>query len=157
MRVLCLDVGDRRIGVAVSDPTGFLATGLGVIKRNGSPEDTARAIQEVLDYQTNYEAGLIVAGLPKNMDGTIGFQARKVLDFLEELKKHWNGEIITWDERLTTVSAHQVMAQKKTKINQRKQQVDKIAACFILQGYLDSIEFKKRIEQEKDDQSRGLK
>lgn len=149
MRVLCLDVGDRRIGVAVSDPTGFLATGIGVIKRNGSPEETGLAIQQVMDYQAHYKAKLIVAGLPKNMDGTIGFQARKVLDFLEELKQHWNGEIITWDERLTTVSAHQVMAQKKTKINQRKQDVDKIAACFILQGYLDSIEFKKRIELSK--------
>ena len=149
MRVLCLDVGDRRIGVAVSDPTGFLATGIGVIKRNGSPEETGLAIQQVMDYQAHYEAKLIVAGLPKNMDGTIGFQARKVLDFLEELKQHWNGEIITWDERLTTVSAHQVMAQKKTKISQRKQDVDKIAACFILQGYLDSIEFKKRIELSK--------
>lgn len=157
MRVLCLDVGDRRIGVAVSDPTGFLATGVGVIKRNGTPEETVLAIQKVLDYQAHYEAELIVAGLPKNMDGTIGFQARKVLDFLEELKEHWNGEIITWDERLTTVSAHQVMAQKKTKINQRKQEVDKIAACFILQGYLDSIEFKKRIELSKTDQSNGLK
>lgn len=157
MRVLCLDVGDRRIGVAVSDPTGFLATSVGLIKRNGSPEETALAIQKVLDYQKEYDAGLIVAGLPKNMDGTIGFQARKVLDFLEELKEHWNGEIITWDERLTTVSAHQVMAQKKTKIKQRKHDVDKIAACFILQGYLDSIEFKKRIEKNKENQTSGLK
>lgn len=152
MRVLSLDVGDRRIGVAVSDPTGFLATGVGVIKRNGSPEDTALAIEKILDYQKQYQADLLVAGLPKNMDGTIGFQAKKVLEFLDELKKYWPGEILTWDERLTTVSAHQVMAQKKTKINQRKNDVDKIAACFILQGFLDSIEFKKRKEEKKDHQ-----
>lgn len=152
MRVLSLDVGDRRIGVAVSDPTGFLATGVGVIKRNGSPEDTALAIEKILDYQKQYQADLLVAGLPKNMDGTIGFQAKKVLEFLDELKKHWPGEILTWDERLTTVSAHQVMAQKKTKINQRKDDVDKIAACFILQGFLDSIEYKKRKEEKKDHQ-----
>lgn len=146
MRVLSLDVGDRRIGVAISDPTGFLATGLGVIKRSASPEDTTRAIEQVLAYISEYDVKLLVAGLPKNMDGTVGFQAQKVLDFLEELKRAWEGEIITWDERLTTVSAHQVMAQKKTRINQRKQDVDKIAACFILQGYLDSIDFKKRKE-----------
>lgn len=144
MRVLCLDVGDRRIGVAVSDPTGFLATGLGVIKRDGSPESTREAIEKVLDYQRDYAAELIVLGLPRNMDGSIGFQAQKVLDFQEDLKTRYDGEIITWDERLTSVSANQVMAQKKTKVKKRKQEVDKIAACFILQGYLDSIEFKKR-------------
>ncbi|KAF5067226.1 putative pre-16S rRNA nuclease [anaerobic digester metagenome] len=151
MRVLSLDVGDRRIGVAVSDPTGFLATGLGVIKRDGSPQGNIAAVQQVLEQIKAYDVRLVVAGLPKNMDGTVGFQARKVLDFIEELKKVWDGEVLTWDERLTTVSAHMVMAQKKTKINQRKNDVDKIAACFILQGFLDSIEFKKRKEQ---DQSR---
>ncbi len=144
MRVLCLDVGDRRIGVAVSDPTGFIATGLGVIKRDGSPESTLGAIEKVLEYQRDYDAKLIVLGLPRNMDGSIGFQAQKVLDFQEDLKTRYDGEIITWDERLTSVSANQVMAQKKTKVKKRKQEVDKIAACFILQGYLDSIEFKKR-------------
>lgn len=146
MRVLCLDVGDRRIGVAVSDPTGFIATGLGVIKRDGSPESTLGAIEKVLEYQRDYDAKLIVLGLPRNMDGSIGFQAQKVLDFQEDLKTRYDGEIITWDERLTSVSANQVMAQKKTKVKKRKQEVDKIAACFILQGYLDSIEFKKRKE-----------
>ncbi|WFF74490.1 Holliday junction resolvase RuvX [Proteiniclasticum sp. QWL-01] len=151
MRVLSLDVGDRRIGVAVSDPTGFLATGLGVIKRDGSSQGNIAAVQQVLEQIKAYDVRLVVAGLPKNMDGTVGFQARKVLDFIEELKKVWDGEVLTWDERLTTVSAHMVMAQKKTKINQRKNDVDKIAACFILQGFLDSIEFKKRKEQ---DQSR---
>ncbi|MPN63594.1 putative pre-16S rRNA nuclease [bioreactor metagenome] len=105
----------------------------------------------MLEQIKAYDVRLVVAGLPKNMDGTVGFQARKVLDFIEELKKVWDGEVLTWDERLTTVSAHMVMAQKKTKINQRKNDVDKIAACFILQGFLDSIEFKKRKEQ---DQSR---
>ena len=144
MRVLCLDVGDRRIGVAVSDPTGFLATGVGVIKRDGSPESTVEAIEKVLEYQKDFGAEFIVLGLPRNMDGSIGFQAQKVLDFQEDLKTRYDGEVITWDERLTSVSANQVMAQKKTKVKKRKQEVDKIAACFILQGYLDSIEFKKR-------------
>lgn len=144
MRVLCLDVGDRRIGVAVSDPTGFLATGLGVITRDGSPKSTELAIEQVLAYRRDYKAKIIVLGLPRNMDGSIGFQAQKVLDFQEDLKARYDGEIITWDERLTSVSANQVMAEKKTKIKKRKQEVDKIAACFILQGYLDSIEFKKR-------------
>lgn len=150
MRVLCLDVGDRRIGVAVSDPTGFIATGVGVITRDGSPEGNVQAIQKVLDYQKDYAAALIVLGLPRNMDGSIGFQAQKVLDFQQELKARYDGDIITWDERLTTVSAHQVMAQKKTKTTKRKQEVDKIAACFILQGYLDSIEFNKRMNKKNE-------
>lgn len=144
MRILSLDVGDRRIGVAVSDPSCFIATGLGVIKRNGSPEDNIKAINEVLAYIEKYDVKLLVAGLPQNMDGSIGFQANKVLKFIAELEEVWDGEIITWDERLTTFSAHEVMAQKKTKIKKRKQDVDKIAACFILQGYLDSIDFKER-------------
>ena len=95
MRILSLDVGDRRIGVAVSDPSCFIATGLGVIKRNGSPEDNIKAINEVLAYIEKYDVKLLVAGLPKNMDGSIGFQANKVLKFIAELEKVWDGEIIT--------------------------------------------------------------
>lgn len=135
MRILGLDVGDRRIGVAVSDPTGMISTGLGVIKRNGIEEDT----EAVLKYIEEYKVEKIVSGLPKNMDGTIGFQAQKVLDFIEILSKKTDLPIIKWDERLTTVAAHRTMAEKKTKINKRKQEVDKIAACYILQGYLDSL------------------
>ncbi|MFB0918187.1 MAG: Holliday junction resolvase RuvX [Clostridiaceae bacterium] len=139
MRILGLDVGDRRIGIAVSDPTGLIATGLNVLKRTSLEED----LKEILKYVEEYKVDAVVSGLPKNMDGTTGFQANKVLDFLEELKKVYSGKIITWDERLTTVSAHRLMAEKKTKINKRKQEVDKIAACYILQGYLDSGAFKK--------------
>lgn len=135
MRILGLDIGDRRIGVSVSDPTGMISTGLGVIKRTDIDED----VEKVLEYVKEYSVEKIVSGLPKNMDGTIGFQAQKVLDFLEELSKKYDGEIVKWDERLTTVSAHRTMAEKKTKVKKRKDEVDKIAACFILQGYLDSI------------------
>ncbi len=139
MRILGLDIGDRRIGIAVSDPTGLIATGLSVLKRTDIETD----IKEIIRYTEEYKVDAVVSGLPKNMDGTTGFQAKKVLDFLEELKKVYQGKIITWDERLTTVSAHRLMAEKKTKINKRKQEVDKIAACYILQGYLDSGAFKK--------------
>ena len=139
MRILGLDIGDRRIGIAVSDPTGLIATGLSVLKRTDIETD----IKEIIRYTEEYKVDAVVSGLPKNMDGTTGFQAKKVLDFLEELKKVYQGKIITWDERLTTVSAHRLMAEKKTKINKRKQEVDKIAACYILQGYLDSGDFKK--------------
>lgn len=135
MRILSLDIGDVRIGVAVSDPTGMIATGLGVIKRTNLEED----IKKVMEYINEYNCEKVVSGLPKNMNGSIGFQAEKVLSFLEELKKYYDKPIIKWDERLTTVSAHRTMAQKKTKIDKRKQEVDKIAACYILQGYLDSI------------------
>ena len=135
MRIIGLDIGDRRIGVAVSDPTGMISTGLGVIRRSSIEED----IDAILKFTEDYKAEKIVAGLPKNMDGTIGFQAQKVLDFIDKLKEKTDMPIIKWDERLTTVSAHRTMAEKKTKINKRKEEVDKIAACYILQGYLDSI------------------
>ncbi|PKK39180.1 putative Holliday junction resolvase YqgF [Clostridiaceae bacterium JG1575] len=151
MRVLCLDVGDRRIGVAVSDPTGFLATGLGTITRGRGPQEKEEAVGEVLSYSKQVGADFIVAGYPKNMDGTLGFQAQKVEDFLQELQKQCPLDIVRWDERLTTVSAHQTMAKKKTKIKKRKEEVDKIAACFILQSYLDSAAFKQRKERSPND------
>ena len=135
MRILALDIGDVRIGVAVSDPTGMISTGLGVIKRESIEKD----IEKIMNYIKEYKVESVVSGLPKNMDGSIGFQAEKVLKFLEEFQKVYDGPVIKWDERLTTVSAHRTMAEKKTKIKKRKEEVDKIAACYILQGYLDSI------------------
>ena len=135
MRILALDIGDVRIGVAVSDPTGMISTGLGVIKRESIEKD----IEKIMNYIKEYKVERVVSGLPKNMDGSIGFQAEKVLKFLEEFQKVYDGPVIKWDERLTTVSAHRTMAEKKTKIKKRKEEVDKIAACYILQGYLDSI------------------
>jgi putative Holliday junction resolvase len=139
MRILGLDVGDRRIGVAVSDPTGFIATGLTTIKRQSGDDD----VEAVAGFIREYDPEVLVVGLPKNMDGTVGFQAKKVLEFIEAIKGIYDRKIVTWDERLTTVSANRLMAEKKTKVGKRKAEVDKIAACYILQGYLDSGLHKK--------------
>lgn len=139
MRVLSLDIGDRRIGVAVSDALGMMATGLGVIDRK-----TEDPINMILNFVKIYDINLIVSGLPKNMDGSEGFQSQRVKEFIEELKKEYKGEVVFWDERLTTVSAHRIMAEKGTKVSKRKGQVDKIAACYILEGYLSSQDFIKR-------------
>lgn len=135
MRVLGLDIGDRTIGVAVSDGLMLTAQGITTIKRT-KPE---RDIEEVLKYVKEYEVSTIVSGLPKNMDGTIGFQAEKVQEFCELLKEHTEVPIKFWDERLTTVSAHKAMLECNMSRGKRKKLVDKIAATYILQGYLDSI------------------
>ena len=135
MRVLGLDVGDRTIGVAVSDPLGFTAQGITTIRRKSIETDIA----QIVDICSQYNVETIVSGLPKNMNGTIGEQAQKVQSFCEVLKETVNIEIKFWDERLTTVAAHRVMLEADMSRKKRKSIVDKIAATYILQGYLDSI------------------
>lgn len=135
MRVLGLDVGDRTIGVAVSDPLGFTAQGITTIRRKSIETDIA----QIVDICSQYNVETIVSGLPKNMNGTIGEQAQKVQSFCEVLKEAVNIEIKFWDERLTTVAAHRVMLEADMSRKKRKSIVDKIAATYILQGYLDSI------------------
>ena len=135
MRVLGLDVGDRTIGVAVSDPLGFTAQGITTIRRKNIETDIA----QIVDICSQYNVETIVSGLPKNMNGTIGEQAEKVQSFCEVLKEAVNIEIKFWDERLTTVAAHRVMLEADMSRKKRKSIVDKIAATYILQGYLDSI------------------
>lgn len=136
MRILGLDVGDRTIGVAISDPLGFTAQGITTIKRKNVETD----IEQILEFCSQYKVETIVSGLPKNMNGTIGAQAEKVQEFCKELEKHLDGiEIKFWDERLTTVAAHRVMLEADMSRKKRKSIVDKIAATYILQGYLDSL------------------
>ena len=135
MRVLGLDVGDRTIGVAISDPLGFTAQGITTIRRKGIENDIA----QIVEICSQYNVETIVSGLPKNMNGTIGEQAEKVQSFCEVLKEAVNIEIKFWDERLTTVAAHRVMLEADMSRKKRKSIVDKIAATYILQGYLDSI------------------
>jgi len=130
MRIMGLDIGEKRIGVAVSDPLGYTAQGISTIKR----EDVVDLKKIVSDY--NIEK--IVVGFPKNMDGSIGEQGKKVLDFIEELKKEINLPILTWDERLTTKEAEGVLLKANLSRAKRKRVIDKLAAALILQGYLDS-------------------
>lgn len=134
MRILGLDVGDVRIGVAVSDPLKIIARGLDFIKRTTVKEDV-EAIKELVD---EHEVEEIVVGLPKMMSGEIGIQAQKVQDFAEALKAVIETPIVMWDERLSTVAATRVLIEANMSRKKRKKVVDKVAAVLILQGYLDS-------------------
>ena len=141
MRILAMDVGDKRIGMAVSDEMGWTAQGIETLERKVESEDLER-IREIIKY---YSPEKIVIGLPKNMNGTLGFQGEKVKEFGELLKsKVFSGEIIYWDERLTTAHAHRVMLEGDMSRRKRKKKVDKIAAVFILQSYLDYLNNQKK-------------
>ena len=135
MRILGLDIGDRTIGVAISDPLGYTAQGITTIRRKIDPLD----IEEVRKICENYNVEKIVSGLPKNMNGTVGPQGEKVMEFCDKLKDSLNINIEYWDERLTTVAAHRAMLEADMSRAKRKKIVDKIAATYILQGYLDRL------------------
>ena len=130
-----MDVGDKRIGMAISDAMGWTAQGIPTLERRGKQYDL-EFINKVID---EYQPECIVIGLPKNMNGSIGPQGEKVKVFAENLKEHFQQEIIFWDERLTTVSAHKVMIQGDVSRKKRKQRVDQVAAVLILQNYLDYL------------------
>jgi putative holliday junction resolvase len=135
MRILGLDVGEKTIGVAVSDPLGFTAQGIDTIRRKKLEYD----INEIMNYCKQYEVDTIVVGLPKNMNGTLGPQGEKMLEFSEVLRSQSGLKIEMWDERLTTVAANRAMLEADISRAKRKKIVDKIAATYILQGYLDRI------------------
>lgn len=133
MRILGLDVGNKKIGVAISDKLNFLAQGLGVIDRSCEEED----LKKIKDLIEKYEVGKIVIGLPKNMDGTLGFQSRRVKELGEKIRQLLKIDIVYWDERLTTVAAERVLICADVSREKRKGVIDKLAAVLILQGYLD--------------------
>ena len=133
-RVLGLDVGDKTIGVAVSDPLGFTAQGLTTLIRESNKKDY-QAIKELID---EYNAQTLVVGLPKNMNNTMGPQSEKVIKFAEKIKNKFNVEIIYIDERLTTMSAERLLIEGNVRRENRKKYIDKLAASYILQTYLDS-------------------
>lgn len=139
MRSLGLDVGDRRIGVAISGPHGLLAVPLTVIAKS---EDAAREFIIKLVKQHRIER--IVIGLPRSLNGGLGQQANKVIAFTDKLSlrvqqsKIGQIDIELWDERFSTVAAERLMVEVGTKRKKRNQRRDAIAASFILQGFLDS-------------------
>lgn len=135
MRILGLDIGDKTIGVAISDPLGFTAQGITTIKRKNLKCDLEELGKIIKDY--NVEE--IISGLPKNMNGTVGPQGEKVLDLCEIIKEEFKLPLKMWDERLTTVAAHRAMLEADLSRAKRKKIVDKVAAVYILQGYLDSL------------------
>ncbi|HCW05216.1 MAG TPA: Holliday junction resolvase RuvX [Clostridium sp.] len=135
MRILGLDIGEKTIGVAVSDPLGFTAQGVCTIRRKGLNKD----LEEIKKHVLEYKCELIVVGLPKNMNGSIGPSGEKVLKLSEKIETFVGVKVDTWDERLTTVAAHRVMLEADLSRNKRKKIVDKLAAMYILQGYLDRM------------------
>lgn len=132
-RILALDVGERRIGVAVSDPLGLTAQGIETIFVKGTEKDLAR-VDELL---RQYETDRLVVGLPRSMSGEIGPQAQKILAFIDLLRaRGW--QVRTFDERLTTSFAQRTLLEADVRRDKRKLVVDKLAAVCILQGFLDA-------------------
>lgn len=135
MRILGLDIGDATVGVAVSDPFGWTAQGLKTIRRTGIKSD----INEIINIINEYKVEKIVAGLPVNMNGTLGPSSEKIKNFCEKLKDRTDIEIIYQDERLTTVAASKMLIEADVSRKKRKQVIDTVAATYILQIYLDRI------------------
>ena len=135
-RSLGLDIGDKRIGVALSDPQSILASPLTIIDRG----DESQGIEAIVGVINQYQVGQIVVGLPRSMDGSIGKQAEKVEAFVQKLCCHTEVPVEFRDERLTTVSAKRLMQDASTKKTRRKARDDAVAATLILQGYLDETQ-----------------
>lgn len=141
-RILGLDWGEKRIGLALSDPLGIIATGLATVeKKEGF--DLIVHLKQLISEQ---EIAKIILGFPKNMDGSVGPKGEEVLAFKESLEKEIDIPVILWDERLTTVSAQRSLRQAEVKMKKGKKVLDKIAAVLILQNYLDHA-YNKRIQE----------
>ncbi len=132
-RTLALDVGERRIGVAVSDPDGVIAQPLRVIERRGERADLARIAALVSEEA----AGRVVVGLPLTLAGEAGLAARRVERFIEQLRKALAVEVVAADERLTTAAAERSLLEGGLRRERRRRVRDAVAAALILQGYLD--------------------
>ncbi|MGI6779011.1 MAG: Holliday junction resolvase RuvX [Acetivibrionales bacterium] len=136
MRILGIDYGDSRVGIAVSDPMGWTAQGVETINCKGSSNKLLNRIEQLVK---EYNINKIVVGFPKNMNGTIGPRGEKTLEFIGMLAERLDIDIIKWDERLTTVAASRAMHEMGIKTSRKKGIVDQIAAVYILQGYLDRM------------------
>ena len=135
MRIMALDVGEKTIGIAISDALLMTAQGIEVVRRKSLTMDLARLLQ----LYNEYEVETIVVGLPKNMNGTLGPRSEWVKEFTEHLQAAIPQAIICfWDERLSTVAAERTLLEADLSRAKRRQVIDKMAAVFILQGYLDS-------------------
>jgi putative Holliday junction resolvase len=135
MRILGLDVGDSRIGVAISDPVEIIATPLTVITR----DDDNTTIDAIGQLVGQYDVKCIVIGLPYSLDGSLGRQANKVKDFVDKLSQSTDARIELRDERLSTVAAERLLRGAGNKKARKRSHLDAAAAAFILQGYLDSL------------------
>ncbi len=138
MRILGLDIGSKRIGIAMSDELTITAQGMETLQSKGADNDVKRITQ--IANENNVSE--IVIGLPFNMDGSAGPQAEKVREFAAKLATAVNLKIIEWDERLSSVAAERMLIEADVSRSKRHKVIDKVAAVLILQGYLDSKSFK---------------
>lgn len=138
MRIMGLDYGSKTVGVAISDPLGITAQAIETICRKDENKlrKTCARIETLIE---EYKVERIVLGLPKHMNNDIGDRAERSLEFGKMLSRRTGLEVVMWDERLTTVEAERTLIENKVRHEDRKKYIDKIAAVFILQGYLDSI------------------
>ena len=133
-RILALDVGEKHMGVAVSDELGLTAQPITIISRNGLDKD----LKEIEKLLREYSIAEIIVGIPFNMDGTAGKSAERVFSFINFLRKRLKIPVKTWDERLTTVSSEKILLEADLSRKKRKKVIDKVAASFLLQNYLDN-------------------
>ncbi len=137
MRIMGIDYGDKRIGIAVSDSFGWTAQGVETVVRSYDMTNTMDRIKQLVK---EYNVDKIVVGFPINMNGTIGPRGEKTIEFIESLKKQLKDiDVVKWDERLSTVAAQRTMHEIGIKTSRKKSIVDQIAASYILQSYLDNI------------------
>ncbi len=133
MKTMAIDYGDARTGVALSDPTGFLAGRTFLVKGR----DATKVVAELADIARREGAGELVLGYPRNMDGSVGPRAEKCAALAEELKAATGLPVVLWDERRTTVDAHRILGEQGIRAKNRKDKIDSVAATLILEGYLD--------------------
>ena len=136
MRIMGLDLGSKTVGVAISYPLLITAQGIEIIRRK-EENKLRRTLARIEALIEEYEVETIVLGFPKNMNDTLGERAQFSLEFKEKLERRTGIPVVMWDERLTTVAADKAMMEAGIRRENRKDYVDKIAACLILQGYLD--------------------
>jgi len=134
MRILALDVGEKNIGVAISDELGWTAQGLPTLRRQTKDRDTC-AIANIVEEKC---VTRIVVGMPISLDGSLGKKAREVASFVEDLKRRLRLPIKVWDERITSVQAERLMLEADLSRKKRKKKIDQLSAQLILQSYLDS-------------------
>lgn len=134
-RILAFDVGERRIGIAVSDPLGYSAQGIETYTRT---DDLDVTVSHLLDVAEKYRPVKLLFGMPRNMNGSYGAQAEATKAFADAVLARWDGEYDFYDERLTTMSAQRMLIEADVRREKRKKVVDKLAAVIILQNYLDA-------------------
>lgn len=139
IRIMGLDFGSKTVGVAISDPLGITAQGIEIIRRE-QENKLRRTLARIEALVQEYQVTEIVLGYPKNMNNTVGERAEKSLAFKKMLERRTGLPVVMWDERLTTVAANRTLIEGGVRRENRKDYVDMIAAVYILQGYLDSLE-----------------